>query len=238
MNKFSRFLFVVLLAWLLGDGNRLWAGSPETALLENANASLTKLAAMPCNRLPMALLQHAQGVAIFPHLLKAAVGVGGRHGRGVLLIREADGGWGPPEFLTLSGASAGIQLGVERSDLVLIFRTRNDLECLKKGKLTLGLGNTLAVGTFGRDKVLSADLGLKTVVISGSPCKGLFAGWCVAGTSLHLDAAANAAYGQYEQGSLPNGGSTGAGVPPSQRLQMKLAELSAPPPPTLPAGAP
>lgn len=178
----------------------------------------------------MALLQKAQGVAIFPHSIKVAVGVGGRHGRGVLLMREADGGWGPPVFLTLSGASAGIQLGVERSDLVLLLWTRTDLECIKKGKLTLGVDDTLAIGSFGRDKVLGTDLGLKTGIVSGSHCKGLFAGWGVQGSSLHIDAAANAAYGQYEQGHLPNGGSAGPQMSPSQQLQMKLAELSAAPP--------
>lgn len=230
MNAFSRMLFLVLLAWLFGYGNPLRADNRETAILENANTALAKFAAMHFNKIPMALLQNAQGVAIFPHLVKAAVGVGGRHGRGVLLIRESDGSWGPPVFLTLSSAGAGIQFGVERSDLVLIFRTRSDLERLKEGKLTLGVSDVLAVGPIGVDGVLATDLCLKTGIISKSRSKGLFAGWSVEGTRLHIDAAANAAYGQYQQNYLRNDSSTGPAAPPSLQLQMKLAELSVPRP--------
>lgn len=191
---------------------------------------------MPFSRLPfkmLAQLRKAQGVAIFPGMFKAAAGIGWRHGRGVLLMREADGSWGPPIFLKLSGASAGIQLGVEKTDLVFAFRTRSDLERLKKGKLTLGVDNMLAIGPIGVEHVLATDAGLKTCIISpSSPCKGLYAGWSVEGNLLQIDASATAAYDQYEQNCLPrNGGPmNGAGTPPSLRLQMKLAELSATPP--------
>jgi lipid-binding SYLF domain-containing protein len=227
MKKVSRLLFLVILTWVFSSGQHLQADCRKTAILERANAALSEVAEMHFNRIMLTLLRNAQGVAIFPGLLKAAVGVGGRHGRGVLLIREADGSWGPPVFVTLSGASAGIQLGVEGSDLVIIFRTRSHLECLKRGKLALGLGNALAVGPIGVDKILATDVCLKTGIFSQSRCKGLFAGWCVEGASLRIDAAANAAYSQYEQGCLPNGGSAGPEIPAALRLQMKLAELSA-----------
>lgn len=238
MTKISRLFLLVSVAWLLDSGTSLRAEGREIAILERANAALSQLQAMYCNRivmalpiarLKMALLRKAQGVAIFPGMFKAAAGIGGRHGRGVLLIREAEGSWGPPHFLTLSGASAGIQVGVERSNLILIFRTRSDLECLKKGKLTLGVEDVLAVGSIGCDKILDTDVGCKTVILSAlSPGKGLFAGWSVAGNVLRLDAAATAAYDQYQQNCLRNGDPMGAGVPlPSLRLQMKLAEVLA-----------
>lgn len=239
MTKISRLLLLVGLAWLLDSGASLRAEDREIAILERANAALNQLQALygnryvralPVNRIVMALLRKAQAVAIFPGMFKAAAGIGGRHGRGVLLIREADGSWGPPQFLTLSGASAGIQVGVERSNLVLIFRTRSDLERLKKGKLTLGVEDTLAVGSIGRDVFLDTDVRLKTVILSTvSPSKGLFAGWSMAGNVLRLDTAATVAYEQYQQNCLRNSDPMGAAVPPaSLRLQMKLAELSAP----------
>jgi SH3 domain-containing YSC84-like protein 1 len=235
MTKISRLFLLVSLAWLLDFGTTLRAGGRELAILERANTALSKVEAMPLNWLPfhrvmLAQLRKAQGVAIFPGMFKAAAGIGGRHGRGVLLIREADGSWGPPLFLKLSGASAGIQVGVERTDLVLAFRTRSDLERLKKGKLTLGVDNMLAVGSFGVEHVLGTDAGLKTCILSpSSPSKGLYAGWSVEGNVLRIDAAATAAYDQYQQNCLQNGDPMGARVPPpSLRLQMKLAELSAP----------
>jgi lipid-binding SYLF domain-containing protein len=237
MTQISR-LLLISLASLLVSGSSLWAEGHETAILERAITALSEVETMPINRLHInrlmwsQQLRKAQGVAIFPGMFKAAAGIGGRHGRGVLLIREADGSWGPPLFLKLSGASAGIQLGIERTDLVLAFRTRSDLERLKQGKLTLGVDNMLAVGPFGVEHVLGTDAGWRTCILSpSSPSKGLYAGWSVEGNVLQIDADATAAYDQYQQNCLQNNGPMGAGaLSPALRLQMKLAELSAAPP--------
>lgn len=203
------------------------AACREAVLLEKANVVLNKHAARPVRAgILMALLRNAQGVAIFPCLIKAGMLVGGRHGLGVLLTREADGSWGPPVFLKLSAASAGFQFGVEGSDLVLVFRTRSSLECLQKGKLTLELDKMAAIGPLGVESLLGTDVRLQTCIVSSlSRGKGLFAGVCVEGAFLRIDSAATDAYGRYEQGCLQNGGPT---APPSLRLQMTLAALSAP----------
>jgi SH3 domain-containing YSC84-like protein 1 len=228
MTKSSRFFLLVSLAWLPGSGSPIRADCRETIVLEKAEAALSELAAMHCNRIMLSLLRKAQGVAIFPGMFKAAAGIGGRHGRGVLLIREADGSWGPPVFLSLSGASCGIQLGIERTNLVLIFRTRSSIESLKAGKITLGVDDMLAIGPLGRENVLDADVGLKTVMLSASsPSKGLYAGVSVEGNVLRIDAAATAAYDQSEKHCLQDGDPmAGEVLPPSLRLQMKLAKLS------------
>jgi lipid-binding SYLF domain-containing protein len=230
MTKISRLLLLVSLAWLFGSNSLLRADCRETAILEKASAALSEFAVMPFSQVMLASLRKAQGVAIFPGLIKGAVGIGGRHGRGVLLIREADGSWDPPAFIKLSGASAGFQLGLEGSDLVLIFRTRSSLERLMKGQLTLGVGNAVAFGSMGVDNILATDVGFKTGIVSQSYCKGMFAGWFVEGDLIQIDAAANAAYGQYEQSCSRNNDATGpAASSPSLRLQKKLADLSAAP---------
>ena len=130
-------LLLVSVAWLIASGATLRAQGPEIAILEKATTALNDVEAMPFDSLPYhrfmtAQLRKAQGDAIFPDMFKAAVGIGGRKGRGVLLIREADGSWGPPIFRKLSGVSAGIQLGTDRTDLVLTCRTRSNSEHLKK----------------------------------------------------------------------------------------------------------
>jgi hypothetical protein len=103
---------------------------------------------------------------------------------------------------------------------------------LKEGKLTLGVDNMLAVGPFGVEHVYGTDAGLRTCILSNSsPSRGLYAGWSVEGNRLQIDAAATAAYDQYQQNCLRNGGPTdGNGILPSLRLQMKLVELSVTPP--------
>ncbi len=110
MKKVSRLLLLVCLAWLLDSGASLRAQGREIAILERASTALSEIEAMPFNRLMLAQLRKAQGVAIFPGMFKAAAGIGGRHGRGVLLIREADGSWGPPLFLKLSVQASAFNL--------------------------------------------------------------------------------------------------------------------------------
>jgi lipid-binding SYLF domain-containing protein len=59
-------------------------------------------------RLPKALLQKAQGMAIYPGVIKAAYGIGGQYGRGILMIRSEKGAWSNPVFVSLIGkADAG-----------------------------------------------------------------------------------------------------------------------------------
>jgi lipid-binding SYLF domain-containing protein len=224
-------------ALLLCSSAATRAQDREIAILERANTALDAFAAMPFHWVPahrfmMAQLREAQGVAIFPGMFKAAAGIGGRHGRGVLLMREADGSWGPPMFVKLSGANVGIQLGIGRTDLVLAFRTRSTLEHLKKGKLILGVDNMLAVGPIGLDHGIGTDAGLKTCILApSSPSRGLYAGWSVEGDRLQIDAAATAAYERCEQNRLQHSGPMGTGtLSPSLQLRMRLAGLSTAPP--------
>jgi SH3 domain-containing YSC84-like protein 1 len=229
MKKVIYILLMVNFAWLLDPGSSLRADCPETAILEKANVVLCQLATTPLTgHLLTNLLRKAQGVAIFPGVIKAGALVGARHGRGVLLTREADGSWGPPVFLTLSGVSVGNQLGIEGTDLVLLLRTRRSLDRIRKGKLTLDAGVSLAVCSLGREKLLGTDVCLETGILSSSHSKGLFAGVFVEGAVWRIDAGATAAYGQYEQSCSQDGSPSGSGVSPSLRLQMTLAELSAP----------
>lgn len=227
MNKTSRLLLLVGLAGAFGVGPPFRDNCREAAILARASEVLCEVPELPCNRVAMSLLRNAQGVAIFPCVLRAAAGLGIRHGRGVLLIRGADGNWEPPVFLTLSGASLGVQLGVEGAHLVLVFRTQSSLEWMHKGKVTLDAGSMLAVGSFGRENSLGTDVGLKTTILSASHSAGVCAGVYTEGAFLHINTAATNAYYQYEKGYLQNHGLISPAGPPSVRLQMKLEELSA-----------
>lgn len=230
MNKLSRLFVAGTLAWMFNSPQPLRADCRERAVLEKANTVLVELEARCCNRLALAAIRNADAVAIFPRAIKAAAFVGGRRGRGVVMVREEDGSWGPPLFLTLSGASFGNQLGLEAADLVFTLRTRGSLESLKKGRLTLGAGVTLAVGPLGQDKGLGTDVCLKTGIIYMSHSRGLFAGVYAEGACLAMDAPATAAYHQWEQACWQSARATTWEAPPSLRLQMKLAQLSATPP--------
>ena len=88
--------------------------------------------------IPDRLLERAYGIAVIPDVKKAAFGIGGRFGRGVLVVRDGNGRFSNPSFVTLSGASIGWQAGAQETDVVLVFTTRAGVEGITDGKLALG----------------------------------------------------------------------------------------------------
>ncbi len=242
-----RALIVAGLALVFLAGTPLWAGPREWDILEDANDVLEDLTAIPLKGIPTALLRDAQGVAIIPDVVKAGFILGGRHGRGVLLMREPDGSWSQPIFITLSGVSIGHQLGVQMTDLVLVFKTRKGLDRIRQGKLTLGADLAVAAGPVGRQAEVSTDAMLRSEILSYSRSRGLFAGVSLEGAALLMDQAATEAGNRPMQGGWldhPNGPAAPR-TPPGLRLQMKLALLTAPgaapapvEPPTLTPNAP
>jgi lipid-binding SYLF domain-containing protein len=209
------------------------AGSREAETLEEACEVVDALAAIPLKGIPPALLKDAQGVAVIPGVLKAGFIIGGRHGRGVLLVRDQGDAWGKPVFLTLTGGSIGWQAGVQSTDLILVFRTKSSVERLLKGKgkVTLGADVGVAAGPVGRQAEAGTDAQLMAEIYSYSRSRGLFAGLSLEGAALCPDTAATEAYYRIQPGKMiPL-------TPPEDRLRLKLTSLSAnwvPPPPTAP----
>ncbi|MBS0395529.1 MAG: lipid-binding SYLF domain-containing protein, partial [Proteobacteria bacterium] len=130
--------FVLALAfWLLAGGTAL-AGNREEARILQATQVLQDTQAMPDQSIPDWLLRRAQGIAIIPNVVKVALMAGGRGAKGVLMVRDAQGRWSNPVFLTLGGGSFGFQWGLTVSDVILVFTTRRGIEGITGGKLTLG----------------------------------------------------------------------------------------------------
>src|SRR5207244_1169165 len=142
---------------LLAQPVRAW--SPEAATLDSAGEVLQALSVLPCRSIPSALLQDAQGVAIIPHVFKAGFVLGGRYGRGVILVGAADGTWGNPVFIALMGGGIGWQIGVQSTDVVLVFKTRASLDRILsgQGKVTLGADVAVAAGPVGRQAEAATD---------------------------------------------------------------------------------
>jgi lipid-binding SYLF domain-containing protein len=171
------------------------ADSREEAKLMEAKAILTEWQAMPDQMIPERLLERAQGIAVFPAVVKAALFFGGKGGSGVLVVRDAAGRWSSPSFVRVGGGSWGLQFGVETADVILVFTTRKSVEGLTGGKLTLGGDASAAIGPVGRDFTGATDVGLAEIY-SYSRAKGLFAGIAISGSAITIDHNANARFYQ------------------------------------------
>lgn len=185
------FSFVLVLA---GSAGPAAAQLPEDQVVETAIGVLEEVMRIPARQIPTSLLANAQGVAIIPNVVKGGFVVGVRHGRGVMLVRDEQGAWQPPFFVTITGGSVGWQAGIQSTDLVLVFGTRRSITGLMNGKLTLGVDAAAAAGPVGRNTAASTDATLSAEILSYSKSRGLFAGVSIDGSSLQIDHQAAAAY--------------------------------------------
>jgi len=165
-------------------------GKEAERVLAGANI-LKELMNTPESKIPSELLDKAHAIAVVPNIVKAAFGVGGRHGKGVIVQRLNDRSWGAPAFIDLSGGSFGLQIGVSVTDLVLVFTKEDGLKGLFEDKVELGGSAGVAAGPVGRDAEAGTNLTFDSPIYSYSRSKGLFAGISLKGTVMTIDDSAN-----------------------------------------------
>jgi lipid-binding SYLF domain-containing protein len=191
----SRIALAVLLVFLPIASGPASAQFREQERVKEASAVLAEVMRVPEKGIPAALLQEAQAVMIFPNVVKAGFIVGGRHGHGVVLTRNEQGLWGFPVLLTVTGGSIGGQIGVEATDLVLVFKTKRGVDSILQGRqLTLGADLSVAAGPVGRTLAAGTDTAFRTEILSYSRSRGLFAGVAVDGSKVKIDHSANTSF--------------------------------------------
>ena len=133
----------------------------------------------------------AVAVLIVPKRIRAGLIFGGSGGVGVLLARDpATGEWGQPVFYNLGGASVGLQVGGERSEVVLLLQSQAALDSFLSPKLQLGAEAAVAAGPVGAGTGENVTAEILTFVRS----KGLYAGATLDGTVIRPATERNAAY--------------------------------------------
>jgi lipid-binding SYLF domain-containing protein len=165
--------------------------SDEAARASKAASVLKEILDAPDQGIPEGLLKKAYGIAVIPHVVKGAFGFGGRYGKGLVAQRNADGGWGTPLFIEIGGGSFGLQIGVEATDVIMIFTNSEGIKPILKGKLKIGADASAAAGPVGRKAEVGNDILLKSAIYSYSRSKGLFAGIALDGAVIQLDDDAN-----------------------------------------------
>ena len=168
------------------------SGDKETEKIHSAVNVLKEFGKME-ESIPHDLIAQYQGIVIIPNLINAGLGIGGKRGRGVAIVKLDDGTWSDPVFITFTGGSIGPQIGVQSIDLVLVFKHKGVLAKVKDGDFTIG-GDVSAMlqCPFGRTSSANTDYKLQAEVYSYSRSRGLFAGISINGSNLGIDKSANA----------------------------------------------
>ncbi len=74
-------------------------------------------------------LSKANGYLVFPKVVKAGLGIGGEYGEGVLRI-----GGKTAAYYSTAAASIGLQLGVQKKSIVIVFFTKEALSKFRKSE--------------------------------------------------------------------------------------------------------
>ena len=174
------------------------ADGREEGRLLTAAGVLQEVQGMPDQRIPDTLLSRAYGIAVIPDVTKVAFIFGGRHGNGVLVVRDKlTTPWSNPALISLTGGSWGFQAGAQSSDIILVFTTKTGIEGIAGGKLTLGADASVATGPVGRQGSAATDMNFNAEIYSYARTRGLFGGIALDGSVISIDKSANAAlYGK------------------------------------------
>ncbi|MCI0422986.1 MAG: lipid-binding SYLF domain-containing protein [Acidobacteria bacterium] len=157
----------------------------------SASNVLLEIMKTPETGIPKELMERADAIAVIPNVVKAALGLGGRHGKGIVARRLPNRSWGAPAFIEVSGGSFGLQIGVSVTDVILVFTNDDGLKGLFEDKVELGGSAGVAAGPVGRSAEAGTNLTFDSPIYSYSRSKGLFAGLALKGTVMTIDDSAN-----------------------------------------------
>src|SRR3954469_4465275 len=192
MKRFS--VLLVVFAGILS-----WAGEQKKDVRERlkmATDVLGQMSSAPDKGIPEEVLDNAKCIAVVPHLVKGGFIFGGKHGRGVATCRTAEG-WSAPAFISVGGGSAGLQIGVEGVDLIMLIMNDKGMQQLLSSKFQISGEGSAAAGPVGRHASAGTDWKMDTQMLTYSRSKGAFAGLTLEGAVIQQDAdSTTAVYGK------------------------------------------
>ena len=180
-------LLVFSLAAVLGNLSAASTREDATERLQNSADVLKEIAAAPDKGIPEEVLKNSKCMVVIPHLVKAGFIVGAKHGRGVAVCRT-NAGWSAPAFVSVSGGSAGLQIGAEGVDLVMLVMNDKGLQHLLSSKFEVTGEGSAAAGPVGRHASAGTDWKLNSELLTYSRSRGIFAGLTLEGAVVEQDA--------------------------------------------------
>lgn len=117
------------------------------------------------------VLESAKGVYIVPSYGRAALGVGGQGGSGVLLVRQGDT-WSDPGFYNIGGISVGAQAGLEGGPVAFVLRNEKAVQRFTD-KNNFSLSADAGITVINWAKIAQGSTG-EGDVVAWSGTKGLF----------------------------------------------------------------
>jgi lipid-binding SYLF domain-containing protein len=173
-----------------GPGASTGASSERKDALERLDTA-TRLVTEFRGDVPDVVADEARCVIVIPALVQGGLVVGGRSGRGFAgCLKKAErsergADWSEPAPVSVSGASFGAQIGVEKVDVLMLVMNDEAKGALLGGHFQLGVDASAAAGPVGADA--SKDFKGGSGVFSYARSQGLFAGAIFSGATISRD---------------------------------------------------
>lgn len=185
-------MYKVALALSLCSSAAVFAADTAQERLSDATKVFNEIMSTPDKGVPRDLLEKANCIILVPGMKQAALGVGGKWGRGYASCRQDHAAFGAPAAIRVEGGSFGFQIGASNTDIVMLVMNEKGMRRLMEDKVTLGAEATVAAGPVGRQTSASTDVQLSAEILSWSRSKGLFAGIALHGATMRPDNDVNA----------------------------------------------
>ena len=169
------------------------AKSPQQELVDSSAVAVKIMRSNPDNRSLNYLLKHAKGVMIFPGIIKAGFLLAGEAGKGIMAAKDEDGSWSSPVFYNITGGSLGIQIGLQRSSVILVFMNDRVLNSAIDSGLTLGVDAAITAGSSSFNITASTKTIYSDIYCFAS-IEGVYAGIAMNGCVITINKSSNQAY--------------------------------------------
>ncbi len=190
-NTFFSSIAALIIVAMISISSAAFALTPQERITSSINA-VQEISDQEDVETMAYLVKNSHGVVIIPNFYKAAIGVGGSYGEGLVLRHNpATNRWYGPSFMNITGASYGLQIGVQSTALLLVITNEAGMKHFYGDTVKLGANVDVAAGPVGRSAGAATDINLKASIYSYSISKGLFAGLSLGGSVMSTDVEAN-----------------------------------------------
>lgn len=105
-------------------------------------------------------LKKAEGVLVFPDVIKAGFGIGGEYGEGALLIKGKT-----VQYYSTAAASIGFQFGAQQKSVIIVFLQKKALDKFRKSDgWEAGVDGSVALIELGAGKAIDSTTHNKPIV--------------------------------------------------------------------------
>jgi lipid-binding SYLF domain-containing protein len=194
MTKTRIFLYSTISAIALSSATMAHAESDQQTLVDRARITINDLRHDQAFGNAKELMKTARAVLIVPRLYKGGFFVGGEGGNGVLLARQANGGWSEPAFYGIGSASFGLQIGLQQSEMVIFVMNQKALDAVMTDQFKVGANAGIAVATLGSGVEGATTGAAGADIVTWASSSGAYAGISINGSIIKPLPEENAAY--------------------------------------------